>query len=67
MSRHYFCVLWSSNGPPSFGEVLAADSPVSAAAEDGEESHLKPHYPVSPLTSIRAYPAQEPCAHELLP
>lgn len=95
MSRRHFCVLWSSDGPPSFSEVLAADSPVSAAAEDGGDSHLKPYYPVSclthlptlvewkpvkmsvndeawslgvvPLTSIRAYPAQEPCAHKLLP
>lgn len=33
----------------SLSKVLTADSPVSAAADDAGDIHLKPYYPVSCL------------------
>lgn len=45
----------------SLGEVLTADSPVSAAAEDAGGIHLKPYYPVSCLEHLLTLVQWETC------
>lgn len=45
----------------SLGAVLTAGSPVSAAAEDAGDIHLKPYYPLSCLRRLLTLVQWETC------